>query len=44
MVFKIGVAIKKKKVFTENAQIKISKIFEMYQKMCIDIPPVCKKK
>jgi len=36
--------LKKKKVFTEYAQIKIPNNFEMYQKICIYIQPVCKKK
>jgi len=40
MVFKIGVAIQKKKVFTEHAQTKISKNFDMYRKICIYILPV----
>jgi len=43
MVFKVSVAIKKK-VFTEYAKTTISKNFEMDRKMCIYIPPACKKK
>jgi len=34
MVFKIGVAIKKK-VFTAHAQIKFTKKIEAYRKMCL---------
>jgi len=33
-----NVAIKKK-VFTAHTQTRFSKIFEMYRKMCIYIPP-----
>jgi len=43
MMYKISVAIQKKKVFTEHVQTKLSKNLDMYQQMCINIPPVKKK-